>query len=253
MGTVRVEEAGGCTRLRLSNTEANLLTLDVVHDLSRALEKAVGVGGGIVLCGGERFFCNGLDLAWALSRRPAEMREMFVTLGDLVLKMLECPAPLVAAITGHAIGAGKTLFTACDYRFAATGRVLIGMPEILLGVPNPYFADQLVRLVAGDVAASDMIYGGRLVEAEKCIASGIVHQVFSRDLVEAEGCRKALELAALPRPAFVASKAMRVGRLCRRIRQDLPDHTDHLVATWYGADAQSRLQAAARRLAKGAE
>jgi enoyl-CoA hydratase len=249
MGAVKIEDAGGCTWLRLSTGASNALTIDVVGELASALDRAVGLGKGVVLCGSERFFCNGLDLAWALSRSPDEMRGMFLALGDLVLKMLECPVPLVGAIKRHAIGAGKTLFTACDYRYAATGRVLIGMPEILLGVPNPYFADQIVRHIAGDVVASDLIYSGRMIEAERCVASGIVHHVFDREAVEEEGRRKAVELSALPRQAFVAAKTMRGARLCHRIRAGIAEHTDRLVEMWYGAEAQARLHAAARRLA----
>ena len=49
------------------------------------------------------------------------------------------------------------LLLACDYRYGSRGRVLIGKPEMLIGVPNPYFADQLLRFVAGDFIASDLI------------------------------------------------------------------------------------------------
>jgi len=92
-----------------------------------------------------------------LTRNADEMRAMFLSLGELVLQMLSTPVPVVGAMKGHAIGAAKTLFSACDVRYAASGRVLIGVPEILLGVPNPYFADQLLRHIAGDAAASELI------------------------------------------------------------------------------------------------
>lgn len=250
MGFVVVEQADECCRIRLSNGDANPLTIDVVDELAAALGSAEGSARAVLLCGGDRFFCNGLDLGWALSRSPDELRGMFLALGRLVLRMLECPLPLVAAFRGHAIGAGKTLVSACDVRLAARGRVLLGMPEILLGVPNPYFADQLVRHLIGDVAASDMIYGGRLVAAESCVGNGLVHEVLDRNEVEERGWQKALELGALPSLAFAESKSMRVEALCRRIRGGLEERTDRLIAAWYGAEAQQRLQAAARRLAR---
>jgi enoyl-CoA hydratase len=109
--------------------------------------------------------------------------------------MRSCPIPLTAVVKGHAIGAGKTLMAACDYRFAATGRVLVGVPEILLGVPNPFFADQLLRFLVGDGLASDLIYSGKLVAAETLVACGLVNQVFPKETVEDEAWKKTRGLA----------------------------------------------------------
>ena len=87
-------------------------------------------------------------------------------LGGALLQLLEYHRPVVGAIRGHAAGAGCAVFLACDYRYAAAGRVLIGKPEVLIGVPNPYYGDQLLRFLAGDKIASDLIYTGRMIEAE---------------------------------------------------------------------------------------
>lgn len=248
MGYVGTESFQGCTKLRLANTEANLLTIDVVRELSQALKSAERSSGAVMLCSGDKFFSNGLDLNWALSRSPEELRDMFLSLGDLVLQMLECNVPVVGALKGHAIGAGKTLFAACDYRFGSAGRVLIGMPEILLGVPNPYFADQLTRHIAGDAAASDLIYSGRLVPAEDLVAHGLVNRVSDKAEVENDAWNTTLELADLPRAAFAECKAMRVQDLCDRIRARLAARTDRLIELWFSADTQGRLTAAAQRM-----
>ena len=175
---------------------------------------------------------------------------MFLALGDLVLGMLAASVPIVGAIRGHAIGAGKTLFSACDYRYASAGRVLVGVPEILLGVPNPFFADQLLRFVTSDAFASDVIYSGRLVAAEACVGAGLVHHVADKATVEDEAWRKALDLAALPRAAFAASKSMRTEALCARIEHDLARWIEVLLDAWTGPDARDRLHAAAARLRK---
>ncbi len=102
-----------------------------------------------MLCSGDKPFCNGLDVNQALPQPPNQMRDMFLILGDLVVRMLEAPVPIVGSIKGHAIGAGKTLLSACDYRYAASGRVLIGVPEILLGVANT-LAEKERTLKRGD-------------------------------------------------------------------------------------------------------
>jgi enoyl-CoA hydratase/carnithine racemase len=250
MTFVAIETTDGCSRLRLSNTVANVLTIEVVRELSDAIRAAAGSASGVLLCGGDKFFSNGLDLIWALSRSRDQMREMFLTLGDLVLGMLECPVPIVGAIRGHAIGAGKTIFAACDVRYAGSGRVLIGMPEILLGLPNPYFADQLIRHIVGDSVATDLIYTGRLVSAESCVSSGLVSQICDKAVVEDEAWKKTLALAELSNAAFAECKAIRTAHLCGDIRANLAMRTDRLLAIWGAPDAQARLKAAAERLSK---
>ena len=250
MPYVVVDSAEGCGKVRLANTEANLLTIDVVRELAGTLRTLSESTRAIMLCGGDRFFCNGLDVNWALSQSPDQMREMFLTLGALVVQMLETPVPIVGVIKGHAIGAGKTLFSACDYRYAASGRVLIGVPEILLGVPNPFFADQLLRFVAGDKLASDLIYTGRLFPAEEASQSGLIHHIADKATVEDEAWKRTVSLAALPRAAFAESKSMRCSELCASIRRNLPARTDRLIEIWSGANARTLLEAAARRLAK---
>jgi len=245
-----VQTIEGCGKVRLANSDANLLTIDVVRELASAIRALSQSARAIMLCGGDRFFCNGLDVKWALSQSPDQMREMFLTLGDLVVQMLETPVPIVGVIKGHAIGAGKTLFSACDYRYAASGRVLIGVPEILLGVPNPYFADQLLRFVAGDKLASDLIYTGRLIPAEEAGQSGLIHHTSEKATIEDEAWKRTISLAALPQAAFAESKSMRCAELCASIRRDLPARMDKLLEIWKGDNARKLLEAAALRLAK---
>ena len=74
------EHEDGCVRIRLTCGDANALTTAVIRDLSRALDAADGDARGVMLCGGEKFFSNGVDLDWALTQSRAEIREMFFEL-----------------------------------------------------------------------------------------------------------------------------------------------------------------------------
>ena len=121
----------------------------------------------------------------ALTQSRAEIRALFLELGDCILKIMESPVPVVGVVKGHAIGGALALLLACDYRYGATGRVLLGKPEILLGVPNPYYGDQLLRFIAGDFGASDLIYTGRLVPADEAHALHLIHAVGTKEEIEA--------------------------------------------------------------------
>ena len=250
MNGVTVESLDECVRIRLNINATNTLTTAVLQTLRGELEKAQNDAQGIMLCGGDKFFSNGVDLPWALQQSPAGMREMFLELGQLILHILESPIPIVGVIKGHAIGGAMALLMACDYRYGATGRVLMGKPEILLGVPNPYYGDQLLRFVASDVVASDLIYTGRLVEVESAVALGLIHGVADKNEVEAVAWRQLLFLRDLNPAAFAESKSMRNGKFCADVRAQLSARVARQVEIWNSGDAQRRLHAAAERLSR---
>ena len=248
MASTHIEREDGCVRIRLACGDANALTTAVIRDLSSSIEEAGRTGRGAMLCGGDKFFSNGVDLDWALAEPRAGIREMFLELGWLILALLESPAPIVGVIKGHAAGAGLAMFLACDYRYAAAGRVLIGKPEILLGVPNPYYGDQVLRFVAGDFVASDLIYTGKLIRAEEGRALGLVHETGPKPDIESMAWERLLSLCDLAPAAFAESKRMRLGKFCADLREQMSARVARQVEIWHGEDAQARLRAAAERL-----
>ncbi len=250
MANVISEQVDGRVRIRLSRGDANALTTDVIQAVASALDDAERGARGVMLCGGDKFFSNGVDLEWALARSGAEMRVMFLELGACILKLLESPLPIVGVAKGHAIGGALAMLLACDYRYTATGRVLLGKPEILLGVPNPYFGDQLLRFVAGDYIASDLIYTGKLVAAEDARALNLVHEVGEKAAIEDAAWQRLVDLGDLAPEAFSESKRMRVGKLCADIRNQMSARVARQVEIWNSEAAQTRLRAAAKRLAR---
>ncbi|WP_289297680.1 enoyl-CoA hydratase/isomerase family protein [uncultured Reyranella sp.] len=245
MSFVERQDRDGIAGLRLSSGRTNALTADAVRDLIGALDDAGKSARAVVLAGGDRFFCNGLDLGWALSRDRGELRSFFLTLAKAVTTMLTLPVPIVGAVRGHAVGAGKTLFISCDHRIAATGRTLLGSPEVKLGVPNPLFADALLRKLVSDPLANDLLYNGALLPAESLVGCGLVQEVASPGEVEDRAWRVAGELGARPRAAFAASKAMRAEDFCHRLERSLPREIEILLDCWFGDEAQRLLRAAA--------
>ncbi len=247
---VTSEMADGCVLIRLSCGDANALTTDVMRSISSAIDDAEQTARGILLCGGDKFFSNGVDLEWALTLSRSEIRAMFLELGTSILKLLESPLPIVGVAKGHAIGGALAMLLACDYRYAALGRVLLGKPEILLGVPNPYYGDQLLRFIAGDYIASNLIYSGKLVTGEDARALNLVHEVGEKSDIEGAARRRLHDLIGLAPEAFSESKRIRVGRLCADIRDQMSARVARQVEIWCSEDAQARLRAAANRLAR---
>jgi enoyl-CoA hydratase/carnithine racemase len=115
------------------------------------------------------------------------------------------PKPVVAAITGYALGGGCELAMCADVRFAASDAVL-GQPEILLGIiPGAGGTQRLSRLV-GPSRAKDLVFTGRFVKAEEALAMGLVDRVVAPDAVYQEAVEWAAQFAGAATYALRAAK-----------------------------------------------
>ena len=137
----------------------------------------------VVLYGGERVFAAGADIkemADDVAQRhgasaPRASRPAFTAVARI-------PKPVVAAVTGYALGGGCELALCADVRFAADNATL-GQPEVLLGViPGAGGTQRLTRLV-GPSRAKDLIFTGRFVKADEALAIGLVDRVLPADEV----------------------------------------------------------------------
>lgn len=246
MTTLESDLQQGVRLLRLNSEGPNTLDATVVAALRTQLQQAAQAGEAVLLGSSARFFCNGLDLAWALARSRDELRAFFLAMGELVIELLQLPVPVGCAMTGHAIGAGKSLVLACDVRVGTTGRCLLGAPEVKLGVPNPVFADRLLRFLAGDRLANDLLYSGRLIPAEEAVALGLLDAAVAHADVVPQALQRLQALQVLPRAAWAASKRQRSLDWCATIRSQLASHVDGvLLEHWFGDEAQRLLRTAA--------
>ena len=126
----------------------------------------------------------------------------------------------------------------------------VGKPEILLGVPNPYYGDQIFRFVAGDFIASDLIYTGKLVPVEDAHKMQFMHGVSDKNAVESKALNQLELLLELAPEAFAETKRRRNGAFCADVREQMSSRVARQVEIWNGDDAQTRLHAAAERLSR---
>jgi len=155
--------------------------------------------------------------------------------------------PTACAITGHAIAGGTILASSCDYRFLASGRKLMGLNEIKIGVPVPYLSDLMLRQIVGDRAATEMVYLGEFIEPDKALSIGLADEVLSYDKVENQALEKITEIASLPRQAFAAIKANRIEAIRLTYEKNYKVKNEIFLDCWFSSPAQKLLSKAAEK------
>jgi enoyl-CoA hydratase/carnithine racemase len=205
--TVNLEVAEGVGTLRLDRPPMNALDT-ATQDRLRELAEEASVRDdvrAVVIYGGEKVFAAGADIKEMQAMDHAAMVVRSKALQDSFTAVARIPKPVVAAVTGYALGGGCELALCADIRIAGEGAKL-GQPEILLGlIPGAGGTQRLSRLV-GPAKAKDMIFTGRQVKAPEALAMGLVDRVVPDEEVYEQARAWAAKLAAGPAIALRAAK-----------------------------------------------
>ncbi|MCU0283828.1 MAG: enoyl-CoA hydratase/isomerase family protein [Candidatus Nanopelagicales bacterium] len=209
----RVELDGAVATLRLDRPPVNALNLAMQREIlaaARWIADAPQVRA-VVIHGGERMFAAGADIKEMAAMTYQEMEAGSKLLQESFQAVAAIPCPVIAAITGYALGGGCELALAADLRVAGT-RAKLGQPEVLLGViPGLGGSQRLPRLI-GPSRAKDLILTGRHVGAEEALAMGLVDRVVDDAEVHATAFALAAQLAAgAPLALAAAKRAINLG------------------------------------------
>ncbi|MEU9521201.1 enoyl-CoA hydratase-related protein [Streptomyces sp. NPDC048224] len=205
--TVNLEVADGVGTLRLDRPPMNALdvaTQDRLKELAEEVTRRDDVRA-VVIHGGEKVFAAGADIKEMQVMDHAAMIARSRALQDSFTAVARIPKPVVAAVTGYALGGGCELALCADFRIAGENAKL-GQPEILLGlIPGAGGTQRLSRLV-GPSKAKDLIFTGRQVRADEALAIGLVDRVVPAAEVYEQAHAWAARLAKGPAIALRAAK-----------------------------------------------
>lgn len=196
----------GILTLRLAHGKASAMDLELCHALRIELETVAenDEARALVLTGTGSIFSAGVDLP-RMVNAGGDYVQRFVEALDSVLRALFLfPRPVVAAVNGHAIAGGAIMAFACDYRLMTGGR--IGVPELLVGVPFPPLAFEIVRFAIPIQHLQSMVYFGKTIEEGAAHEIGIVDEVVSADDLVPRAQLVATQLAQIPPQAFALTK-----------------------------------------------
>jgi len=167
---------------------------DVFEELERDEEVKV-----VILTGGDKAFCAGADIK--------ERSTMQMTQGEFYFerrkshafycKIENCEKPVIAAVSGVAVGGGCELALVCDLRIASDS-ARFGLPEVKIGmIPAAGGTQRLPRLI-GVTRAKELLYTGESVDAQEAYRIGLVNRVVPVDRLMEEAMSMARKLADYP-------------------------------------------------------
>jgi Delta3-Delta2-enoyl-CoA isomerase len=169
---VEVEIVDGVHVVRMTDGE-NRCNGPFVEALAAAVAAVEDAAAPLVLTGAGKFFNNGLDLEW-ISAEPDAAGPMFDRLHDVLRRLLVFPAPTVAAVNGHAFGAGAILAAATDHRVMRSERGYVCFPEVDLGLTMSPEFDAVLRARYPRRVHLDALVGGRRYGGDDAVAAGLV-------------------------------------------------------------------------------
>lgn len=178
MGALRIARDGDVLHVTLARPETrNAFDAALIAELAEAFVD-VGTARGVVLRGEGPSFCAGADVDWMRASADLSVEEN-VTDANALRRMLEaidgCPAPVVAAVHGHALGGGVGL-VACSDVVIAHGRTVFAFSEVKLGIVPAVISPFALRKL-GESAARRFFVTGERFDAETALRIGLVHEV----------------------------------------------------------------------------
>ena len=230
----------GVAVLAMRHGTVNALDTELCQALCSALDEAAGGAAAVVLTGAGPVFSAGVDLKRVTAGREEYVAAFLPELRRAFTRLATFELPVVAAVNGHAIAGGFILVAAADWAVMAEGPGRAGVTELLVGVPFPAVALELLRLRAGDAQARPLALSGATVGASQALARGLVDEaVLAADLAD-RSLAAAQRLAAMG-PAFALTKRQLRRRLLARVH-DLAVLDAEVDAIWQAPPTLQRIR-----------
>ena len=197
---------GGVGLITINRPQAlNALNSTVVAEINTALdgfEKDAAIGC-IVITGSQKAFAAGADIKEMQDLSfPQTYLDDFITAWDRVAGRRK---PIIAAVSGFALGGGCELAMMCDF-IIASDTAQFGQPEIKLGVLPGAGGTQRLTRVVGKAKAMEMCLTGRMMDAQEAERAGLVSRVVSADALLEDALATARKIAAMSLPVAMMVK-----------------------------------------------
>ena len=228
--TLLYEKKDGIGIITLNRPKAlNAINAELIDELDILINKVSNDHevGAVIITGGERAFAAGGDIAFMVNLNSLQAEAFVDKIKTVYDKIENLNKPVIAAISGPALGGGSELALACDIRIAAEGSI-IGQPEISLGIiPGAGGTQRLIRIV-GFGWAKHLAMSGVTIDADTAFKIGLITMVVPKDQLIDEAVKFAKSMAQKSPVAMEAiKKCLNLGTCA-----DLNSALKYEIKTW---------------------
>jgi enoyl-CoA hydratase/carnithine racemase len=249
---IEMTTSDGIAVMTLQHGKVNALDIEFCEAIAvRIKELEVSDAKAVVLTGHGKAFSAGVDLK-RLSKGGADyVRKFLPALHGLYDAMFFHPKPVVAAINGHAIAGGAVLAACADRRIMARAAGRIGVTELLVGVPFPALAFEIVRFAVPPRFLAEVAYSGATYDTDVALDRGLIDEVAEPGDLMDDALAVAQELAMLSPAAFTQTKMQIRRPVGERMAADGAATDKDVTEIWCTPPTLERIRAyVARTLAK---
>jgi enoyl-CoA hydratase len=247
---IDVEHRGPVAVVRFDHGKVQALDVELLVSLVEALGNVEDSGArAVVLTGTGRVFSAGVDLQQVLDGGTDYLGRFLPLLISAFERVFSYPRPVVAAVNGPAVAGGCVLACACDRRILVEGG-RIGASELLVGVPFPVSALEILRWACGP-RTEEVVLTGRLYESDEALSIGLAHEVVASDGLLDRALAVATALGEVAPAAFRLAKAQLRRPTLDRIAADAAAVDPEVLALWSAPETTASIGAQLERMAAG--
>jgi enoyl-CoA hydratase len=214
---IELTRRGGIAIVKMVHGKANALDIALCEALVTQFEALRGSDAkAVVLIGQGKMFSAGVDLIRLSEGGAAYVRRFLPALHRLYDTAFFFPKPVVAAVNGHAIAGGCVLQACADKRIAMRNGGRIGVTELLVGVPFPPLAFEVMRFASPPRYLADGMYSGATFPPDVALTRGLVDEL-------AEGPAALFDRAVAVAESLVALSPQAFAQTKQQVRQPVVD------------------------------
>ena len=242
------EDTDDVVVLRLAYGKANALDYELCQTLLENFDQLeFHDDRPVVITGSGRIFSAGVDLFRLVGEGEDYLNAFLPPLLKTFERLFNFPRPTVAAINGHAIAGGCVVACACDYRLAADGAGRIGVPELLVRVPFPTIAMEILRFTVGNAHLQEAVYTGGTFDIGKAMRLGFIDEVVDDSALLESAIQRARHLASIPQRSYALSKRHLQEPVNSRLAALAPENDEQVRATWMDPKTLENIRAYLKR------
>jgi enoyl-CoA hydratase len=240
---IAVTQQGSVAVMTLAHGKANALDIEFCRALTGQFAKLKkSPAQAVVITAEGPIFSAGVNLLRVQEGGPKYLRKFLPVFNAMYDTIFNFPKPLVAAINGHAIAGGCVLACCADFRVMARGSARIGVTELLVGLPFPALAFEVMRFVTGPRYFAETIYTGATYSPEDAAERGLVHEaVEGAELVERAVAAAAMLSQIAPATFAQTKKQIRLP-VTERMKRDGKKIDAEMTKIWCSPKATASIR-----------